>query len=157
MNGKEPQCYLKSGASQPYTRPGRYACVPKKDETTHQNEDLAMVMMTTGDGHLDRTHQHQQRVFARNLLPLVAPGQFELPITTVTADVNDDGSITLTASATAVYVWLSTLAQGRFDDNGLILLPGERIVRFVPFGELDVKLLRSSLRVEHLQQHLSAV
>jgi hypothetical protein len=62
--------------------------------------------------------------------------------------------------ATAVYVWLSTLAQGRFEENGLIVLPREeRVVRFVAFGEeeLDVELLRSSLRVEHLQQHLSAV
>jgi hypothetical protein len=57
-------------------------------------------------------------------------------------------------------VWLSTLAQGRFEENGLIVLPREeRVVRFVAFGEeeLDVELLRFSLRVEHLQQHLSAV
>lgn len=58
--------------------------------------------------------------------------------------------------ATAVYVWLSTLASGRFSDNGLVLRPGKtRRVSFVPFGELEISLLKTSLRVEHLQQHLA--
>ena len=80
----------------------------------------------------------------------------------------------------AVYVWLSTLAQGRFEENGIVLLPGEMVVKvstqdqyvspaglltdclclqFVPMasGEaLDVATLKATLRVEHLQQHLAA-
>jgi hypothetical protein len=92
VNGKVTQCYLKSGATQPYTRAGRYACVPKKNET---------VWLRADEVDLQQQQQQQQprRVFARNLLPLVAPGQFELPTATVTATVNDDGgSITLQAS-----------------------------------------------------------
>lgn len=100
-------------------------------------------------------------VMSRNLLPLVAPGKFELPQAKVTATVAEDGTITLTATATAVYVWLSTLAQGRFSQNGVALKPGVSMVRFVPNEDwkLDaagIALLRKSLRVEHLQQHLAA-
>ena len=95
-------------------------------------------------------------VLSRNLLPLNAPGQFVLPPATVTvASVGDDGTITLEASATAVFVWLSTLAQGRFAENGIVLRAGTTAIRFVPFGALDLVTLKASLRVEHLQQHLA--
>ena len=89
MNGKEPQCYLKAGATKPYTRAGRYACVPKKNDTS--DNVITTVSQATG------------RVFARNLLPLTAPGRFELPSVSVSASVSDDGAIKLTATATAVY------------------------------------------------------
>ena len=138
MNGEQPQCYLKSGAAKPYTRAGRYSCVPKNASQPVQ------LRATTG------------RVFARNLLPLTAPGRFELPDATVTASVSNDGTVRLTASATAAYVWLSTLAHGHFSENGIVLRPGTHEVKFVATGELDVAALKASLRVEHLQQHLGA-
>lgn len=51
-------------------------------------------------------------------------------------------------------VWLSTLAQGRFSKNGVVILPGTTDIEFIPFGALDITTLRKTLRVEHLQQHL---
>ena len=50
-----------------------------------------------------------------------------------------------------MFVHLSTLAQGRFSDNSLLLLPGLTAVSFLPWGPLDLPLLKSSLRVEHVQ------
>eukprot|EP01051_Picozoa_sp_SAG22_P011376 SAG22_NODE_1086_length_5629_cov_2.137251_4_plen_540_part_00 len=92
MNGEIPQCYLKAGATTPYTRAGRYACVPKTNTSATASADArAQQALVTG------------RVFARNLLPLTAPGRFELPSASVTAAVSDDGAIKLTATATAVY------------------------------------------------------
>jgi hypothetical protein len=75
-----------------------------------------------------------------------------------------DGSrvpITLTSNATALYVVLTTAAQGRFSDNSLLLeggATGARQVDFLPWdGPMDeakVALLRSTLRVEHLAENL---
>jgi hypothetical protein len=51
-------------------------------------------------------------------------------------------------------VWLSTLAQGRFEENGIMLRPGTTRIKFIAIGTLDLVGLKASLRVEHLQQHL---
>lgn len=57
------------------------------------------------------------------------------------------------------FVWLSTLAAGRFEPNGVMMGAGgakRTEVKFVPFGQqpADVPTLRASIRVEHLGQHL---
>ena len=91
------------------------------------------------------------------IFELLAPvWRLALPAATVTAAFGApqaDGSvpITLTASATALFVHLTTLAQGRFSDNSLLVPPGDTVVSFLPGGPLDAELLRSSLRVEHVQ------
>ena len=90
---------------------------------------------------------------------LLAPlWRVQLPPATVTAAVGApaaDGSvpITLAASATALFVHLTTLAQGRFSDNSLILRPGSTAVSFIPWAPLDLALLTTSLRVEHVQMY----
>ncbi|CAJ1426374.1 unnamed protein product, partial [Effrenium voratum] len=94
-----------------------------------------------------------------NEILMAAPAQLHLPPAkvnaTVAAAANADGSIdiSLTADRTALYVTLTTLAHGRFSDNAFAMAPGSGKVQFLPFGKLDVQLLRSSLRVEHLQMH----
>ena len=52
---------------------------------------------------------------------------------------------------------LTTLAQGRFSDNAF-LLHGDSAaeVAFIAWGELDLALLRKSLRVESLSDYVSA-
>ena len=74
----------------------------------------------------------------------------------VASAANPDGSIdvTVTASSTALFVTLTTLAHGRFSDNSFAMSPGAVTLQFLPFGALDAALLRKSLRVEHLRQLL---
>ena len=96
------------------------------------------------------------QLLAENFELLAPVWRLALPAANVTAAVGApqaDGSvpITLTASATALFVHLTTLAQGRFSDNSLLLPPGDTVVSFLPWGPLDAELLRSSLRVEHVQ------
>jgi hypothetical protein len=110
---------------------------------------------------------------SRNLLPLAKPALFNLPPATVTATVKTTSTDTMTATtsasltaaasvtvrsnATALFVWLSTRAAGRFEDNAFAMAgESSREIRFIPFGTepLDTALLTKSLRVEHLQQHL---
>jgi hypothetical protein len=108
------------------------------------------------------------RTLSDATLPLAVPGTFVLPQATITATLSGgaisiDGdasgvavaiSVESKSSGLALYVWLSTLAQGRFSDNGFMMKPGKITITFLPFGPLDAALLASSLRVEHLGQHL---
>jgi hypothetical protein len=100
---------------------------------------------------------------SRNISPFLAPKAMQaLPSAAVTATVGDKQAddavpITLTANATALYVVLTTRAQGRFSDNAFLLEVGQTVVEFLPWTELDTEgmaLLKSSLRVEHLAQNL---
>jgi beta-mannosidase len=94
-------------------------------------------------------------LIAENFELLQPPSALVLPTTTVTAtvspSVNPDGSvdITLTTSNTAIFVTMTTLAQGRFSDNAIFLSPGNTTISFIPWSTLDLALLTSSLRVEH--------
>jgi hypothetical protein len=65
-------------------------------------------------------------------------------------------SVTLTATTgSAVFVVLTTLAHGRFADNGVLVVPGSPVtLAFVPFAAVpfDQALFAGSLTVEHLFQ-----
>jgi beta-mannosidase len=73
-----------------------------------------------------------------------------------------DGSVNVTVrtDALALYVTLTTLAQGRFSDNAFLMLPVPGVValQFVPVAGVpaDVAVLTSSLRVEHVATYMSA-
>ena len=83
-----------------------------------------------------------------------------LPKATITASVGApaaDGSsvpITLSADAAALFVGLTTAAHGRFSRNFFIVAGGEVMVEFIPFGLLDVAVLKATLRVEHVRSYL---
>ena len=94
-----------------------------------------------------------------SVLPFLPPRQMRLALATVTATVNLAGSgsaaIELSSNATALYVVLTTHAPGRFEDNAVLLEAGTpQTIGFVPWGPLDVGLLRTTLRVEHLADNL---
>ena len=67
-------------------------------------------------------------------------------------------SISVEGNATAMFVVLTTKAEGRFSDNAFLLEHGAaREILFYPWKELDaamLSLLRSSLRVEHLAENV---
>ena len=67
-----------------------------------------------------------------------------------------DGSVpvTLTTDATALFVTLTTLAQGRFSDNAFCMPPGTTTVRYMPFFDTDYDALVSSLRIEHAAAYM---
>ena len=77
--------------------------------------------------------------------------------TTVASKANADGSVDVTVvtkGGPALYVVLTSLAQGRFSDNAF-LLRGSTTIKFLPFGgPADISTLSTSLRVEHLQEML---
>lgn len=93
---------------------------------------------------------------------LAAPAALVLPNSAVTATVTACGAgaailgcISISASAPALYVFLSSAAQGRFSNNALMLQGGRAAgVNFTFLGEPDVPLLASTLRIEHVQMYM---
>jgi hypothetical protein len=115
---------------------------------------------------------------SHNVLPFVPPVRMTLPVAKVTATVGataSDGTVPISvcSTATALYVVLTTLANGRFSDNAFLLMPlaasgeqaavvpgGCQVIHFLPWGaagadpNATLKLLKASLRVEHLADNL---
>ena len=102
-----------------------------------------------------------------NTLSFQPPVHMRVPPAAVTAAVGElapdsptSVPLTITTNATAVWVVLSTLAQGRFSDNAFLVHPGQDPapeIHFMPWGEFGPKeheLLKTSLRVEHLAENL---
>jgi len=71
------------------------------------------------------------------------------------ADQTADITVTKTSPNTALFVTLTTLANGRFSDNAFVMVDKSVTVKFISFDyELNIALLRSSLRVEHIGTYL---
>jgi len=95
-------------------------------------------------------------VLANNFFLLQAPMNLKLQPLDVAVKVNNyanaDGSIDISVSksseAIALFVTLTTLANGRFSTNAFNMIDTHSIVQFIPFGDLDRDLLVKSLRVE---------
>jgi beta-galactosidase/beta-glucuronidase len=87
---------------------------------------------------------------------LLAPPKFmTLPKPNVTFSLKCDPEVGTTeiivvSDQLALFVGLTTKAQGRFDHNFFILPAGEKKLTFVPFGHLDCNLLLDSTRIEHV-------
>ena len=87
-------CYLRSTAGQTYTRPGRVSCVVRN--TTQPSESpvaasAAVAAVAAVAPNVTPLAYVLGKVLASNMLPLVAPGRFRLPVTTVTFSVGNDG------------------------------------------------------------------
>ena len=64
-------------------------------------------------------------------------------------------AVAVTTDKVALFVTLTTLAQGRFSDNAFLLLPGApKVVQFVPFEGFDAAELAATLRVEHANGYM---
>lgn len=100
-------------------------------------------------------------IVSTNQQLLAVPGQLSLPTprATVQATVGEPGEsgtipITLESSSTALFVTLFTLANGRFSENVITVRPGApTVISFIPFMVGQVDILRTTLRVEHLQKY----
>lgn len=111
--------------------------------------EIIMSKVTRDDGTVESNHA----------VPYVPPGGMKLKPAKVTVEVaskaNPDGSVdvTVTTDAVAVYVTLTTLAQGRFDDNAFVMLPGSRTIKFLPVMGFKMEELTSTVRVEHVASY----
>jgi len=101
-------------------------------------------------------------MLTRNTVLLTEPYHLQLQPTTVTFTIasspNPDGSIDITLSKkgpeVALFVTLTTLAAGRFSINAFPFIGNSIVDTFYPFGDLDIKTLTTSLRVEHANMYM---
>jgi len=99
-------------------------------------------------------------VVMRNPVMLVTPEKLQLkPANTVVTAVKSDADGRLYANiscdAVAMFVTLTTLAHGRFEDNGMVVHPPGQLVEFIPSPlapekskDVAWKQFQNSLRVE---------
>lgn len=93
-----------------------------------------------------------------------APSELQIDATEIAFEIgseSEDGSVpvTITASAPALFVTLTTAAHGRFSRNAFFMPTANEavMVEFIPFeeaGPLDMDLLRRTLRVEDLSLNM---
>jgi beta-mannosidase len=88
-----------------------------------------------------------------NLIPLTSPELMELPEATVTVTVTGL-QVTVSTDKAAMWIMLTTAAHGRFEDNAFLLARGSRTLEFVAFMDGQEASLSSTIRVEHLAQHV---
>ena len=107
-------------------------------------------------------------LISHNIQPFVPPLRMQLPRANVTVDVGlpfgDQNEVQLSVhsegGAIALYVVLTTAAEGRFSENAFLLEGGKgtknmSFVSWRPLTEAVVELLKSSIRVEHLAEYLN--
>lgn len=100
-------------------------------------------------------------VISSNQQLLAPPGELHVVrdavVTAAVGPPTADGLIpvTVSASATAVLVTLTTLASGVFSDNAFLLTPDAPAkLLFTPYGPTDAVALKASLRIAHLAQYM---
>ena len=97
-------------------------------------------------------------VFLWNPMPkFIANLQLTVDVVVQSINPGPDQStavVTLSSSGLALYVVLTMLAPGRFEENAFVLRPNQqKTVSFVTLlrdSAVDMSMLRKSLRVEHL-------
>lgn len=110
-------------------------------------EEMLRVVVADSDG----------MVTSDNPVPFAYPKHMKLPKAKVTVTVGEqlgndsDAPVTVTvkSDALALYTTLTTLAQGRFEDNAFLMLPGTKTLKFFPFEGFDAAELKATIRVEH--------
>ena len=107
----------------------------------------------------------QGGVVSENMVQLARPSAIRVPDAKLALEVadavNPDRSINITVTCDRVALWvtLTTAAQGRLSDNAFFLRAAARVVRFVPFGVVPaaetLATLRATLRVEDYSMYAS--
>jgi len=97
-------------------------------------------------------------ITCNNPVAFANPKNMTLPDAKVTFSVGQQQSaaipITISSDNFALYVTLTTLAQGRFEDNAFVMLPGTKVVNFYPFEGFSIAELKATLRVEHTATYM---
>eukprot|EP01051_Picozoa_sp_SAG22_P005973 SAG22_NODE_374_length_11548_cov_6.893615_1_plen_293_part_00 len=106
-------------------------------------------------------------VLCDNPVLFAEPKNLTLPKATVSFTIGPGGTsatatgagmaavdVELTSDKFALFVTLTTLAQGRFEDNSFVMLPGKKTIKFYPFEGFELAELKASLRVEHTATYM---
>lgn len=105
------------------------------------------------------------RVVSEHMVQLVTPQYIRVPEAMISLKIaekaNADGTIDIAVTSDKVALWvtLTTQAQGRFSDNAFLLPATTKTVQFIPFSKStaadDLSSLKQSLRVEDYSMYRS--
>jgi hypothetical protein len=151
-------CYMKAEKDQAggsYAHEGVWSCKKSKElhvqqlqATGDSTNSLLTATVTSTDGTIVSTHP----------ILFTEPKNLKLPKANVQFTLGGTGTaptVSVTTDKVALYVTLTTLAQGRFSDNAFLLLAGEtKKLDFIPFVGFDAAQLKSTLRVEHVASYM---
>jgi hypothetical protein len=155
-------CWLKDPGGNPAPKAGVTLCTPPGQPLPCT--PLSAVLLRAGcrgDGSdcflASEVRTAGGTTLANNVQLLGVPGGLDVARgvqVALTVGQGADGSVPITLTATggaAFYATLFTLANGRFSENALLLLPGQPlVVEFLPFSEGQEEVLRDTVRVDHL-------
>ena len=112
---------------------------------------------------ISTVHDSEGKLMSEHMVQLVKPVDMRVPVTKlafrIAPTTNTDGTIDITVSSDKVALWvtLTTLAQGRFSDNAFFLPATTKTVQFIPFSPStaadDLHVLKASLRIEDFSMY----
>lgn len=105
-------------------------------------------------------------IISEHMVQLVTPQHIRVPIANVSFKIaekaNVDGTIDIAVTSgkvVALWVTLTSMAQGHFSDNAFFLPATTKTVKFIPFSKStateDLETLKSTLRVEDFSMYRS--
>jgi len=110
------------------------------------SRDVLVIEIQNQEGDVE-SHHINTLVLPQNMTKIPVPKSLSA---TAVKD-GDKMYIDVVSDTAALYVTLTTLAHGRFDDQAFLVLAGEKKrVEFYPFRENQFESLESSIRVESL-------
>jgi beta-mannosidase len=102
-------------------------------------------------------------VVSEHMVQLVKPMDIRVPVAklafTVASAANKNGTINIAVSSDKVALWvtLTSMAQGHFSDNAFFLPASSKTIQFIPHSPNtatdDLSVLRASLRVEDFSMY----
>ena len=112
---------------------------------------------------ISTVHDEAGAVVSEHMVQLVKPRDMAVAVAKLSFEVahaaNKDGTIDIVVTSDKVAIWvtLTTLAQGRFSDNAFFLPATTKTVQFIPFSPStaaeDLKVLQDSLRIEDFSMY----
>jgi beta-mannosidase len=112
---------------------------------------------------ISTVHNAEGEVMSEHMVQLVKPMELRVPLAELSFKIaptaKKDGTIDIAVSSTKVALWvtLTTLAQGRFSDNAFLLPATSRTIQFVPnspsTAATDLQVLKASLRIEDFSMY----
>lgn len=113
---------------------------------------------------ISTVHDANGVLMSEHMVQLLKPKDMRVPLAKLSFDIapappNEDGTIDIAVSSDKVALWvtLTTLAQGRFSDNAFFLPATTRTIQFVPNSRLsaasDYHELKASLRIEDFSMY----
>jgi hypothetical protein len=114
---------------------------------------------------ISTVHDEEGGLISEHMVQLVRPKEIVVPVATLTLKVADspnaDGTIDIAVKSNKVALWvtLTTRAQGRFSNNAFFLPATTKTVQFIPFSPStasnDYAVLSASVRVEDYSMYRS--